>query len=330
MIRNETKERLQQDIAVWYADGVISEETLNVLRERYESQRFGWIGVVKYLGITGGLLAFFGIVGAITAMTKSGVFAAIVLGSVGGAITYWGMRLSGDVRDRYAVSSKVVLTLGVVLWTSAIGTLAGIMGMAEEGILLMTGLISLPIGFFLAYRSRNQYLLIVALLGLFHWIGSWNAMWGRSAYVFSVQDPQVMSLAAVAAIIVGIYHERKLHPKTGRFYLAWESLGLLYLNMSLLILSIWGRHENASIAWILVFTAATLAQIVLGSAWQNGLFRGFGITFFAINVFTRYHEFFWDQLQLGQYLLMGGGLLVILGACTECVVRMLRRKGGAA
>jgi uncharacterized membrane protein len=330
MARNDTKERLLQDMNVWFADGIINETTLKVLQERYESQRFGWIGVVKYLGITGGLLAFFGIVGMITAMMESGALAAIVLGGVGGGITYWGMRLASDNRDRYGVSSKVVLTLGVVLWTSAIGILAGIMGIEEEGVLLLTGLISLPIGFFLAYRSRNQYLLIVVLLGLFHWIGSWNEMWGRSTYAFSVQDPLVMSLAALAAIALGVYHERRLYPKTDRFYLAWESLGLLYLNMSLLILSIWSYQDTASTIWILVFTCATIIQLVLGAAWQNGLFRGFGITFFVINLFTRYHEFFWDQLQLGQHLLVGGGLLVILGICTEWAVRSLRRKGGAA
>lgn len=330
MAWNEAKERLRQDIAVWFADGVIDETTLKVLHQRYESQRFGWVGVVKYIGITGGLLAFFGIMGMITAMTQSDAFAAIVLGGVGGGITYWGLRLSGDIEIRYSVSSKVVLTLGVVLWTSAIGIIAGIIGMKEEGVLLVTGLISLPIGFFLAYRSRNQYLLIVALLGLYHWIGSWNEMWGRSTYVFSVQDPQAMSLAALVAIVVGVYHERQLYPKTGRFYLAWESMGLLYLNMSLLILSIWSRHEISSVAWIFVFTAGTLTQIVLGAMWQNGLFRGFGITFFAINVFTRYHEFFWNQLHLGQYLLAGGGMLLILGGCTEAVVRALRQKGGAA
>ena len=139
-----------------------------------------------------------------------------------------------------------------------------------------------------------------------------------------------MSFVALIAIAVGVYHERHLYPKTGRFYLAWESLGLLYLNMSLLILSIWSLHENASVAWILVFTAVTLAEIVLGAAWQNGLFRGFGITFLAINVFTRYHEFFWNQLHLGQYLLVGGGMLLLLGVCTEAVVQALRWKGGDA
>ena len=84
MARNDVKEHLRQDISVWFADGIIDETTLKILQERYESQRFGWIGVVKYLGITGGLFAFFGIVGMITAITQSGAFAAIVLGGVGG------------------------------------------------------------------------------------------------------------------------------------------------------------------------------------------------------------------------------------------------------
>lgn len=330
MARNETKEMLRQDVSTWFADGIVDEATLRILQDRYESRRFGWMGVIKYVGITGGLLAFFGVVGMITALTKSGAFAAVVLGGVGGGVTYWGMRLAGDSRDRYVVSSKMVLTLGVVLWVGAIGLLVDATGLKDEAALLATGLVSLPIGFLLAYRSRNQYLLVVVLLGLFHWIGSWNEMWGRSTYAFSVQDPRLMSLAALAAVVVGVYHEARLYPKTGRFYLAWESLGLLYLNMSLLILSIWSHHETATITWILVLTAVTVAQVVLGAAWQNGLFRGFGITFFVINAFTRYHEAFWGQLSLGLYLLAGGGALVILGSCTECVIRVLRRKGGVA
>lgn len=329
MARNEIKERLREDIAVWFMDGVIDEATLKVLQERYETHRFGWVGVVRYIGITGGLLAFFGIVGLIAAVTKSVAFAAIVFGGLGGLITYWGLRWSDDLGNRYAVSSKVVLTLGVVLWTSAIGMLAGEFGIKEDALLLVTGLISLPIGFFLAYRNRNQYLLIVVLLGLYHWLGAWNGMLGRSTYAFSVQDPRVMSIAAIVGVVIGVYHERHLYPKTGRFYRVWETLGLLYLNMSLLSLSIWGSHESSSVGWILAFTVATLAQIVLGAKWQNGLFRGFGITFFAINLFTRYHEFFWKPLDLGQNLLVVGGMLLIVGGGTDAVVRKLRQKGGA-
>ncbi len=329
MAGRTTKEQLQQDIAVWFADGVIEKETLDVLSERYEAQRFGGIGVIKYLGIAGGLRAFFGIMGLVTAMTESAGFSAVVLGCVGGGLTYWGLRLARNVQDRYATSSKVIVTLGVVLWTSAIGVLSGVVGFEDEAILTLVGIFSLPIAFFLAYRSRNTYLLILTLLGMFHWIGAWNAMCGRSTYVFAVQDPRMMCVVALAAIGVGLYHEWNLYPRPGRFYQAWESLGLAYLNMSLLILSIWAGHGESTAAWVVLFTVACVAQIALGARWQSGLLRGFGITFLVIDVFTRDHETFWNDLSLGAYLLAGGVGLVVAGGCIEMLTRMFRAKGGA-
>jgi uncharacterized membrane protein len=325
-----TKERLQKDIAIWFADGIIEKHTRDVLNKRYEAQRFGWYGVIKYLGITGGLLAVFGILGLIASMTESAGFAAVVLGGVGGGLTYWGLRLAKDVQDRYATSSKVIVTLGGFLWTCAIALLCSAVGLKGEATLMFTGILSLPIAFFLAYQSRNTYLLILAILWMFHWIGAWNTMWGRSTYVFAVQDPHVMCVATLGAIGVGIYHEWNLYPRTGKFYQAWESLGLVYLNLSLLILSIWAERAQDKILWIVVFIGASLAQIVLGSAWQNGLLRGFGITFFVINVFTRYHEMFWNKLNLGAYLMVGGVCMVVVGGGVEAFIRILRKKGGLA
>jgi len=329
MAGKKTKERLQQDIALWFTDGIIEQSTLDILRTRYEAQHFGWIGVVKYLGISGGLLAFFGILGMITAATGSMGIAALVQGGLGAGLTYWGLLLARNVQDRYATSSKVIVTLGVVMLTAAIGLLSSAIGLKDAALLCSTGLLSLPLVFVLAYYSRNTYLLILALLGLFHWIGAWNEMWGRSSYVFAVQDPYIMSGAALLAIGVGMFHERYLYPRTGKFYLAWESLGLVYLNMSLLILSIWTRHEDATLLWIIIFTGACLAQIVLGAAWQNGLFRGFGITFLVIDIFTRYHELFWDKLDLGLYLAGGGVFLLLLGGGTEAITRVFRAQGAA-
>lgn len=321
------RERIQQDLAVWFADGIIDQQTLEVLRERYDARKFGWIGVVKYIGIVGGLFALFGIFGMIAAMAESELLAAILLGGLGGAITYWGLRLAGDIRNRYATSSKVILTLGTIMWVSAVGIFCNLTGMEEESILLVTGAVCFPVTFYLAYRSRNTYLLLASLIALFHWIGSWNEMWGRSTYAFSVQDPKAMTVFALAAIGVGIHHERHLYPKTGRFYLIWETLGLLYLNMSLLILSIWREH-GSTLPYILVFTAATVAQIFAGASMQNRLIRNFGVTFFVINVFTRYHEFFWSRWHIGSFLFVGGLLAVGIGVGTEVAVRVLRGKGG--
>lgn len=324
-----TKERLQQDIAVWFADGIIDQQTLHLLRDRYQAERFGLTGIIKYLGIGGGLLAFFGILGLVAALSESLVLAVMLLGGLGAGITHWGLRMAANIRDRYASSSKVVLTLGVVLWTAAVALGGKAIDLDEGNIVTATGVLCLPVTFLLAYRSRNTYLLILALLEAFHWLGAWNSMWGRSAYVFAIQDPKAMCVAALAAIAIGMYHERQLYPKTGRFYLAWESLGLLYLNTSLLILSIWQQQYPKSSLWVVVMTAACIGQIVLGSAWKNNLIRNFGIVFFAIDLFTRYHEWFWNRLALGEYLLAGGALLFAVGGGTEMAIHALRKQGRA-
>lgn len=111
------------------------------------------------------------------------------------------------------------------------------MGVKGSAAMHATFAVCLPAAFYLAYKSRNAYLLLLSVLTLFHWIGSWDGMLGRSTYAFGVQDPRLMWPAALAAVGVGVYHETDLYPETGRFYKVWQAVGLIYFNMSLLILS---------------------------------------------------------------------------------------------
>jgi hypothetical protein len=286
-------------------------------------------GIAKYLGIAGGLFACLGILGAISAISGSKIMAVILFGASGVALGYWGLSLSADIKGRYRLSSKIILTLGVLMCVSAVALMLAFFETLNElsGITLL-GVICLPPAFYLAYKNKNQYLLILSLLGFFHWVGAWNSMIGRSAYGFDIKDPMVMSVIAAGAVGVGFYHEYKLYPRTGKFYLAWQSLGLLYFNMSLLILSIVALEGTDLLSWVIMLTVATIVQIVLGARFHSGLLRGFGIVFFTINIFTRFHEMFWDQLELGQYLSLGGLSLLVIGAFVEFFVRKLRKRGG--
>jgi len=53
---------------------------------------------------------------------------------------------------------------------------------------VVTGVLALPAFVFLAYRFGNIFVLVLALLGFFHWVGSWAAMFGRSTYGVLVED----------------------------------------------------------------------------------------------------------------------------------------------
>ena len=315
MATRRTKEFLHTEAAAWLADGIIEQAAYDTLRERYSFTEFGFAGVLRYIGIIGGLLALFGLMGAIAAMSGSAFFGALLTGGIGFAAVKWGLRLAEDLQERYSTSSKIIVTLGVYLFGGAVGILCGSMGINGGAAMNAALTVCLPVAFYLAYQSRNAYLLLLAVLTLFHWIGSWDSMLGRSTYAFGVQDPRLMWPAALAAVGVGVYHELHLYPGTGRFYKVWQTVGLIYFNMSLLIMSSFSGKDGYPADWVILFTAGCVAQIIAADRLQNGLIRGFGVTFLCINIFTRYHELFWKSMQAGTFLLAGGvGLLAFSGA----------------
>jgi uncharacterized membrane protein len=89
--------------------------------------------------------------------------------------------------------------------------------------------------------------------------------------------------------------------------------GLLYLNLSLWFLTLFGKPLD----WILAFTAAGIAQIVAGARLRDARFTGFGIVFLAIDLYTRYFEHFWDRLSLGVFFLLAGALAMAFGYLFE-------------
>lgn len=330
MADRQTKEFMQSEAAAWLADGIIDQPAFDLLRQRYTFTHFGFAGVIKYISIMGGLLAFFGIVGGITAMTASLTLGALVTGGIAYAAVKWGLRLAEDLQEQYSTSSKIIVTLGVVMFFGAVGMLLDSVGLKGKAAMHMTAVVCLPAAFYLAYNSRNVFLLLLSVLSLFHWIGSWEGMLGRSTYAFGVQDPRLMWPAALGAVALGIYHELNLYPQTGRFYKVWQAVGLIYLNLSLLILSALSGGDGYALGWVTLFTAACIAQIVAADRLQNGLLRGFGITFLAINIFTRFHELFWKSMQLGTFLLAGGAGLLAFSAALHYYLKYIARAGEAS
>ncbi|HKO03298.1 MAG TPA: hypothetical protein VJW51_01050 [Candidatus Acidoferrales bacterium] len=331
MANRAVRERLAQDVSAWLADGLVPKETHDLLRQRYGSADFGVVQAIKSLGAAGGLLAFFGLLGLVAATSGSQLFAAFLLMAVGCGLTAAGIFLATDKLGRYTSSSPPVLLLGVVCATLGIGVALDGMRLQPPTGVFLTGAIVLGPILFLAYRYSNNFLLLLGLVGFFHWVGSWTSMLGRSTYAIAVQDPRLMSVASLGVIALGVYHERNLRERAGRFFQVYETLGLIYLNLSLLILSIAGRTQwGPQGLWILVLFGAAIAQIFAGARLHNSLFTGFGVTSFAVNLFTRYYDFCWNRMRLGTFLFLGGVALFAGGFACEVVLRQWQRAAGQA
>jgi hypothetical protein len=319
MTSRTVKERLAQDVALWQTDGLVSDDVARLLRQRFDVPGLGIASAAKYLGVIGALLAGFGLLGAVGAMSGSLLVGSLELVAVAAGLLAWGLRMARDPLARYRLSSCAVLAIGLFALAAA-GAAAASAAEAETAVvILVTGLATVPTAFVLAYRFRNGFLLVLALLGLFHWIGSWHSMVGRSTYAFDIQDPKVMALAAAAAATVGILQRRGRLPGPAGFDAAWLSVGLTYLDLSLLILTV--EVRQGALVWILTAAAVALLQIVLGAAEKSAVLVGFGVSALGVNLFTRYFEHFWDRLDKGLFFLVGGALLFAFGAGFERVAR---------
>ena len=86
-------------------------------------------------------------------------------------------------------------------------------------------------------------------------------------------------------------------------------------------LTLFGRPLD----WVLIFTAAGIAQMVVGARLHDARFTGFGIVFLAIDLYTRFFEHFWDPQSAGTFFLVAGALAMLLGYAFERQARAPER-----
>jgi uncharacterized membrane protein len=110
-------------------------------------------------------------------------------------------------------------------------------------------------------------------------------------------------------------------------------LTVLFLQILMLLTSLIAWAPGHREFWfILLLTLLTSAGIYLGIAWESPVFLNTSIAFFAVNVYTRFYEYFWDAMPKSLFFIIGGATLIAGGIWIERVRRRLVRQfaGGAA
>ena len=320
-MKQSSRQAIAREVADWHQRGLIGQELMATLSARYDRRGAMLTSLLKWLGLFAiamlgtSLLAVFG------AMFQSPVLGSLTATA---AFGFLGRKLALDPLNRHPFTASILLTAAIISAHGAIVLMhSSSLGpnkydFENQGNFLVTSLfITSAIGFAVAYVYRLLWPLLIALLYLFHGIGSWHRYVGSGSYVFDIQDPRAMAIIAAAVAAFGLYHERILeetklqaHPGFGRLYIIF---GLLYLNTSLLILSIF----PGKIEWVLATTIVALAQIVIGARLKDGRFTGFGVVFLCIDMYTRFFEQFWNQLSAGLFFLCTGVIGVALGYIFE-------------
>ncbi len=124
-----------------------------------------------------------------------------------------------------------------------------------------------------------------------------------------------------------LFKRNDLWSRLAAFERSTLSVGLLYLFISLWILSIFGDYGDMTswyqarhmelFHWSLLFGAAACAAIWLGVKDDDAMLRGYGLVFLGLNLYTRFFEWFWDSLNKGLFFIIVGLSLWGLGAHAE-------------
>jgi len=88
--------------------------------------------------------------------------------------------------------------------------------------------------------------------------------------------------------------------------------------------------DSRELWFILVLTLLTSAGIYLGIAWESAVLLNTSLVFFAINLYTRFYEYFWDAMPKSLFFIVGGAALILGGIWVERFRRRLVRQFGAS
>lgn len=326
-MRKVVADKITDQIADWGHRGLIDGELLAVLQERYQSDvsvgrvLMRWLGFLAVFLLAASVLGFIGMaMGEAAAYLASPLLAAF-------AYILWtqGTRMATDPKQAYATSGAVLVTFSLMVGFGALVTTYFIVGGDENNgaFAVMLGLTA-GAAFFTAYRYGLRWPLLLGVLLAFHALGFMHFYGGRGSYFLNIADERVTLIAAVAAVVLGMWHERTLEKNFdnamigfGRIYII---VGLLYANMSLWFMTI----PHGKLVAVIVFAAAGVAQLILGGRFHDSRFTGFGIVFLSINIYTRMFESFWDEASKGIFLFASGGVAIVAGYLFEKRARTLR------
>lgn len=257
----------------------------------------------------------------------------LFLSALSGLIYWFGLRRR-RLHPAKVFSNEAILFLAVLTTAGAVYQLGRAMddGSGHFSILLLLSFaVYAAIGF--CFDSNLVWLFALASLG--GWMGTetgYESGWG--AYYLGMNYPLRFVAFGTALTAAGLVsaHSRLFAP----FSRSTLAMGLLYLFIALWIMSIFGNYGDMDswhavkqyqlFQWSVLFGVAAAAAIYHGLRYDDAMTKGFGLTFFFINLYTRFFEYMWDSLHKAIFF----GLLALsfwlLGSQAEKIWRLGERK----
>jgi hypothetical protein len=333
--RKESK-AIKKAIANWQQSKLLDEGLAAALDRDIEVANFDWGRLAKYCF----WISIICIVIAVAAVLADQylrellrrIFEAsysvkcLALTGLSCAIFGLGVRFRRRHPDRI-FSNEAVFFFGVLTTAGAVYQFGQVIHAVNQHYSLLI-LLSCVIYGVLGLGLRSTLIWLFALVSLGSWLGAetgYESGWG--AYFLGMNYPVRFAVLGAFLTAAGLAIEGVV--RFERFYRTTLVMGLLYLFVSLWLMSIFGNYGDMDswhqakhvelFQWSVLFAAAACAAIYHGLRYDNAITKGFGLTFLFINLYTRYFEYFWDMTHKAIFFAILGVSFWILGRKAEAI-----------
>jgi len=311
-IDRQESEFLNEAIAHWEKNHLVDTEQAEKLRSSYDVKGFDWMRLAKYsiwVALFCGAIAIGSLIvdDAVIKWIKNLYDTPDIVISILSAVAAIGLFYLGRKREKQypekVFSNEATIFLGVFFTASCIAYLGKTFdnGSGHYSILF---LVSVFVYGVLANRMNSRLIWLFALVSFGSWFGTetgYQTNW--ALYFLGMNYP--LRFVLFGLILVGTCHLLKGKKWFAYFWELTYVVGMLYLFMSLWLLSIFGNYGSLDVWWQIkqislfywgIISAAVAGAFMLyGLKFKDVIAREFGITFLIIFLYTKYFEYFWDH-----------------------------------
>ncbi|GAA4341296.1 DUF2157 domain-containing protein [Mucilaginibacter gynuensis] len=309
----QESEFLDETITHWEKEGLVAADQAQKLRDSYEVKGFDWMRLAKYsfwIALVCGIIAVGSLIiddDVINWLKKlydtPDILISLLAGIVANGFYYFGHKHKRLYPEKFFSNEALIFT-GVLFTACCIAYLGKALdnGTGHYSLLFLLSVVVYGV---LAWRMNSGMIWLFALMSLGSWFGTETGYQTRwSNYFLGMNYPLRFVLFGI--VLVSACYLLKGKKWFAQFWELTYVSGLLYLFISLWMLSIFGNLGSLDLWWqikqISLFYWGIISAAVAGGFLFYGLkskdviAREFGITFLLIALYTKYFEYLWDHV----------------------------------
>lgn len=328
-----SKERfILKEIKKWYKDSLISEEQLKTLSSKYSNNIYlNWQPIIKSIMITGIVLVMIGFIAFISFYIFSLYFIAFLF-----TLFFVSGFIINEVMIRKEINlpktSAVIIALSSIFLTCDIFTIYYIIFGNKHNYTILF-LITIIIFFIIAYIKKNYIVLSIALVSAITWYGFEGFDFPYiDSYIFNINNYIRVILMSTAIFLLGIT-DVNIKIFGNKYYLfskIFYSVGILYLNIVLAIMSIFGTYDTVilfkdnkieTITYSIIFLITNIIMLTLGIKIKKMSIIKYSIFFILANMYIRYFEYFYLSMNSWIFFIILGVITILIGIVIERIIQ---------